>query len=139
MKVRFKPTVQGIPTAQIGGDEFGYYTNYAVVQPLEESVESQNDNLGKDIASQDGNVLFRRTPVVWVPWLDRDTTNPFYGINWSWVRAYVLGGEWMRETNIEYTPGQHNVSSHFVDLTWYIVVKNRRANFCLSNGTTYPS
>lgn len=139
VKTKFKPATSGIPSAQIGGDEFGYYTNYAVIQPLEESVESQNDNLGSDVASQDGRTLFRRTPVTWVPWLDRDTTNPFYGINWSWLRVYVLEDEWMRETNITNTPGQHTVASHFVDLTYNFVCKNRRANFCLSNGTTYPS
>ncbi len=139
VKTRFKPATQGIPTAQIGGDEYGYYTNYAVIQPLEESVESQNDNLGSDVASQDGKVLFRRTPVVWVPWLDRDSTNPFYGINWSWLRVYVLEDWWMKETNIQYTPGQHTVSSHFLDLTYQFLTKNRRASFVLSNGTTYPS
>jgi hypothetical protein len=137
-KVDFQPSVDGIPSPNTG-DSFGFYTTYAVVQPLEETLESQNDNLGKDIASQDGKVLFRRVPVTWVPWLDRDTTNPFYGINWGWFKTHILRGEWMRETNIPYTPGQHNVASHFIDLTYNWVCKNRRENFVLSNGVTYPS
>ena len=136
-KTDFQPPVDGIPTPNTG-DEYGFYAPYAVVQPLEEAVESQNDNLGPDVASMDGKTLFRRVPVTVVPWLDRDTTNPFYGINWGWFKTYILRGEWLRETRIEYTPGQHNVASNFIDLTYNWVLKNRRACFCLSNGTSYP-
>lgn len=137
-KTDFKPPTSGIPTPNTG-DEYGFYTNYAVVAPLEESAESANDNLGPDMAKFDGKVLFRRVPVVWVPWLDRDTTNPFYGINWGWLKLYIARDWWMRETNIPHTPGQHTVASHFYDFMYQIVSKNRRCHLVLSNGTTYPS
>lgn len=137
-KTDFLPPVDGIPSPNTG-DEYGFYCNYATIQPLEEAVEAQNDNLGMDVASQDGKTLFRRVPVTYVPWLDRDTTNPFYGINWGWMKTYVLRGWWMKETNIPYTPGQHTVASHFLDCQYNFVSKNRRCHFVLSNGTTYPS
>lgn len=137
-KTLFKPPVDGIPTPNTG-DKYGFYTNYAVVQPLEEACESQNDNLGPDIDKYDGRVMFRRLPVNWIPWLDRDTTNPFYGLNWGWFKTYILRGEWMKETNVPITPGQHTVASHFIDLTLQWVSKNLRCHFVLSNGTTYPS
>jgi hypothetical protein len=139
VKTRFRPPTEGIPTPNTG-DKWGFYTNYAVIQPLEEACESQNDNLGPDIAKYDGKTLFRRLPVTWVPWLDRDTTNPFYGINWGWFKTYILRGEWMRETNVPITPGQHTVASYFIDCTLQWVSKNiREGGFVLSNGTTYPS
>jgi hypothetical protein len=137
-KILFRPPVDGIPTPNTG-DEYGFYTNYAVLQPLEEAVESQNDNLGKDVASMDGKTLFRRVPVAWVPWLERDTTNPFYGINWGFFKTYILRGWWLRETSIAHTPGQHTVASHFIDSTYQFVSKNRRCHMVASNGTTYPS
>lgn len=137
-KTDFIPPVDGIPSPNTG-DEYGFYTNYAVVQPLEEAAESQNDNLGSDVASHDGKTMFRRVPVTWVPWLERDTTNPFYGINWGWMKTYILRGWWLRETNIEYTPGQHTVASHFIDLTYNFLSKNRRCHLVGSNGTTYPA
>lgn len=137
-KTDFLPPVDGIPTPNTG-DEYGFYTNYAVIQPLEEAVEAQNESLGVDVASQDGKTLFRRVPVTWVPWLERDTTNPFYGINWGWLKTYILRGWWMKETSIPYTPGQHTVASHFLDCTYEFVSKNRRCHLIGSNGTTYPS
>lgn len=137
-KTGFMPSVEGIPSPNTG-DEYGFYTNYSVVQPLEESLMAQNDNLGADVASQDGRTLFRHVPVTWVPWLDRDTTNPFYGINWGWLKTYILEGWWMKETNLPITPGQHTVASHFLDCTYNITSKNRRCHFVMSNGVTYPS
>ncbi len=137
-RTNFEPAVDGIPSPDTG-DDYGFYTVYPVIQQLEEIGVAQNDNLGKDIASQDGKMLFRRVPVSWVPFLDADTTNPFYGINWGWLKTYILQGEWMRETNIPYTPGQHNVASHFLDCTYQIVSLNRRPHFIASNGVSYPA
>jgi hypothetical protein len=131
----FRPPVDGIPTPNTG-DDYGFYTNYSVLQPLEEALESQNDNLGLDIAKMDGKVRFRNVNVVWVPWLERDTTNPFIGIDWGWLKTYILEDEWMRETSVPITPGQHNAHSHFLDLTYNWVSKNRRCHLCISNGTT---
>ena len=138
VKTDFLPPVDGIPTPNTG-DEHGYYCNYATLQPLEEALESQNDSLGPDIASMDGHVHFRGVPVTYVPALDPDTTNPLYAINWGWFKTYKLRGEWMRETYIPYTPGSHNIASHFIDLTLQWVHKNPRSSGVISNGTTYPS
>jgi hypothetical protein len=137
-KSQWMPVVSGIPAPNTG-DVWGFYCNYATRQPLEEALESQNQNLGMDIASMDGKVLLRNTPVNYVSWLDRDTTNPFYGINWGWFKTYILRDWWLRETNIPFTPGQHTVASHFIDLRYQFICKNRRMCFVGSNGTTYPS
>ncbi len=138
LKTYFEPPVDGIPSPSTG-DEYGLYSNYSVIQPLEEALESQNDNLGHDIASMDGKTIFRRVPVTWVPWLEKDTTNPFIGINWGWFKTYILRGWWLKETNLPYTPGQHTVASHFIDCSYQFVSKNRRCHFIGSNGTTWPS
>lgn len=134
----FEPPVDGIPTFNTG-DKYGFYTNYGVIGPLEEALENQNDDLGPDIASQDGKVIFRRVPVTWVPKLEADTTNPIYGINWGWFKTYILSGWWLRETNVPIYPGQHTVSAHFMDCTYQWITKNRRCHFVGATGTTYPS
>jgi hypothetical protein len=137
-KVDWMPPVDGIPTPNTG-DDYGFYCNYATIQPLEEVTRGGNDSNSWDIAHADGKTLFRRQPVVYVPWLDRDTTNPFYGINWGWMKTYVVKNWWMRETAIPITPNNHNIHTQFVDCTYQIVTKNRREHFVLSTGTSYPS
>ncbi len=134
----FEPPVDGIPEPNTG-DAYGFYTNYGVLGPLEELLTSQNENLGNDIASKDGDTMFRRVPVSWVPKLEADTTNPIYGINWGWMKTYVLEGWWLRETNVPVYPGQHTMSAHFLDCTYQYITKNRRCHFVGATGTTYPS
>jgi hypothetical protein len=134
----FQPPVDGIPTFNTG-DDCGFYTNYSVIGPLEESLEAQNDNLGLDIASQDGKVLFRRVPVEWIPKLESDTTNPFYGINWGSFKTHVLKNWWLKETHIPNYPGQHTIAAHFMDCTYQFIAKNRRCHFVVATGTTYPA
>ena len=133
----FEPPVDGIKTFNTG-DDYGFYTNYGVIGPLEEALESQNDDLGPDIASMDGRVVFRRVPVMWVPRLETDTTNPVYGINWGYLKTFVLDGWWLKETHIPNYPGQHTISAHFLDLTYQFVTRNRRCNFVLATGVTTP-
>lgn len=133
----FKPPVEGIPTFSTG-DTWGFYSNYAVIGGLEEILESQNDSLGADVASMDGKVLFRRTPIEWVPYLEADTTNPVYGINWGQFKTYILQGWWLRETNVPVYPGQHTIDAHFMDCTYQWITKNRRCHFVIATGTTYP-
>ncbi len=137
-KTKFKPPVEGIPTAN-GGNTYEFYTTETVIGTLEELLEAQNESLGVDIDPMSGKVMFQRTPVVWVPYLDADTTNPVYGLNWSHIETVVLAGWWLKRTVVPVYPGQHTMSAVFLDSTYQIVFKNRRGSFVLSNGTTYPS
>lgn len=135
---KFMPPVENIPTFNTG-NQWGYYSNYGVIGAMEEILESQNENLGPDVASQDGKVIFRRAPVEWVPKLEADTTNPVYGINWGEFKTVVLSGWWGKETNVPVYPGQHTISAHFMDWTYQWVARNRRSHFVVATGTTYPS
>lgn len=134
----FQPPVDGIPTFNTG-DEYGFYTNYGVYGPLSEALDSQNDNLGNDLDKYTGTVHFRRVPVTWVPKLEADTTNPVYGINWGYLKTYILKNWWLRETHVPIYPGQHTMSAHFLDCTYNFITKNRRCHFVMATGTTYPS
>ena len=134
----FTPPVENIPTFNTGND-WKFYSNYAVVGGMEELLESQNESLGSDVASQDGSVLFRRSALEWVPKLEPDTTNPVYGINWGEFKTYILSGWWTKETNVPIYPGQHTISAHFMDCTYQWIMKNRRSSFVVATGTTYPA
>lgn len=137
METDFEPTVPGIPSPNTG-DKYGYYTNRPVYQAMETQLENQNDNLGADLDPMHKKVMFHGIPVTYVPYLNADTTNPFYGINWGWMKIAIARGEWMRETNIPHVANSHNVAANFIDLMWNLLCKNRRVNFVAAMGTSYP-
>ena len=112
------------------GTNFGYYTNYNVIGTLEELLEDQNENLGNDVASKDGDVMFRRNPVVWVPNLEDRTGDPVFGINWGVFKPVFLRGEFMRQSGPNNTSGaQRNVIKTFWDTSYNNVCYDRRKCF----------
>lgn len=131
----FEPAVEGIPQYSTG-DRYGFYTNYDVLGTLEELLEAQNDNLGNDIASQDGRPVFRRTPVEWVPKLDDDSDDPVYGMNWGVFKPTFLKGEFLREDGPSIVAGQHTTYAVHVDCTYNFECRNRRLCFVLAKNTT---
>jgi hypothetical protein len=137
-KTNFKPPVAGIP-GNAGANSYGFYTTESVISTMEDILEAQNESLGVDIDPMSNKVMFQRTPLEWVPYLDADTTNPVYGLNWKWIQTIVLAGWWMKRTAVPVYPGQHTMSVVFLDSVYQIVFKNRRAHFVLATGTTYPS
>jgi len=95
----------------------GIYTNDTVVGLLEEEVEKQNMSLGNDVASKDGKVLFKSTPIVYAPYLDLDTDNPIYTIDWKHLAIGVLEG-WENNLSAPYmVPDYHLVSRVDLDAT----------------------
>ena len=133
--IDWMPLVDDMPQYETGND-FGWYTNYAVLQPMEEILESQNENLGNDIASMDGRVIFKRTPVSPVIELDKDTTNPIYGVNWGEMHTMGLTSEWMRETSVPVNPNQPTIQAVHTDCTYNLLCRNRRKQAVLSTGTS---
>lgn len=137
-KTDFKALVDDIPQYSVGRD-MGLYTNYDTLAQLEGLLEAQNENLGTDLASMDGRVMFRRVGVTDVDELKQDSTQPIYGINWSELGTVGLRGEWMNETTEPRVAGQHTVSATFTDCSFNLLCRNRRKQFVLSTNTTMPS
>jgi len=131
----FEPAVENIPDYNTG-DQYGFYSNYNFIGRAEELLAAQNDNLGPDVASQDGNLLFRRVPVVWVPKLEADTDDPIYGINWGVFKPVFLEGEWLREEGPEKVAGQHTTYAVHVDCTYNFIDRDRRKCFVVAKGTS---
>lgn len=139
VKTGFKNPVD-IPDYKEGKDRYGYYTTYDVLAILEKYLEAQNEQMGQDIASQDGRTLFRGSPVRWVPYLDADTSSPMYMINWAFLKSFFLKGWYMKEGKPIRSAKSHNVWEVWVDLTWNTECVDRRRHAVLSvlskTGTT---
>lgn len=125
-KTRFKPPVD-IPTYAKSGRDRAYFAPYTVVATMERLAENQNDNLGNDLASKDGKVIFRGAAVNPVPQLDSDSTNPVYQIDFSEFFPCFLKGDYLVETKPKARSGKHRVIEVFIDATWTACCRNRRA------------
>lgn len=115
------------------GSRYRHYTTESVFSTFEDVGESQNENLGRDIASVDGfDLTFRGNPIRWIPALDADTSNPVYGIDHSTFMPVCLKGDYLRESDAKPVPFQHNAYAVFVDLSYNYLNFDRRRNWVLS-------
>lgn len=96
-KTDFRPPVKDIPNA-VAKRRLAFFTTYEVTSKMEELLEAQNDNLGKDVASMDGQVTIFKIPVVPVPELERVATaasDPIYQLDNDSFFCVFLEGEYM--------------------------------------------
>jgi hypothetical protein len=112
--------------------EFGMrrqiFLNEATISNIEDVGEGQNENLGRDVASMDDNIVFKRHPFVYSRYLDEDTTNPIYMVDTETIKPVVLKGDYLRESDAMRSPRQHNTFEVHIDLSINFVMTNRRAN-----------
>lgn len=110
------------------GARYRNYVNETTISAIESLGENQNENLGRDLASMDGTIVFRKLPVCWVPKLDEDTSNPWYMIDHSTFMPVCLKGDYLRESRAEKAPLQHNLYQIFIDLSYNFICLDRRRN-----------
>lgn len=106
-----------------GRDKYVLLVNNATMGGFENVGEAQNENLGKDVASfegqkdiyrADGTLTFRRKPIVFDPYLDNDSTNPIYVMDLSTWCMYV-----MKKLNMEQTEPTLIGDGHHSYAVWY--------------------
>lgn len=122
-------------------EDYRLYTNRAVGSEIETIGEAQNENLGRDIApmevrsafktTEGGELLFRGNPIIQVPQLESDTSNPIYSINHRTFKVVCLKGGYMIETRNR-APYQHLVEQYFTDISYNYKCTNRRRNGVLA-------
>lgn len=109
------------------GQDYGYYMNENTLLALEDLGEAQNENIGRDLATFDGTMTFKRHSLNYVPYLDAlSTSNPIYGINWSYFFPVFLRGDYMRESKPIWLPDRHNTQVVYMDNTMNTKCVDRR-------------
>lgn len=132
-KCKFKSPVPGSDYTKGAGERYRLYVNETTFSAMEDIGESQNENLGKDIASNMfnvGSLALRGFPIVWTVALDADTQNPVYGIDHSTMMVVGLKGDWFRESE-NTAPLQHDTVQYFLNLSYNYLCLDRRRNFVL--------
>ncbi|MFW6118856.1 MAG: hypothetical protein ACOC7S_00820 [Planctomycetota bacterium] len=108
------------------------YCNTITKIDLEELVEKRNDSLGNDLSPFNGITTFKRVPILHVPSLDSDSTNPIYFINHNHFRPYVQEGDYLREDQVPRSAEYPNVFVTFVNLSYNFICTNRREQAVMS-------
>lgn len=130
-KTKFRsPVSHAQPT--LGGMSNGIYVNDDVIGLVEEILEENNMNLGNDLNSKEGKTLFKGTPLTWAPYLDADTTDPVYMLDWKWLTIGVLSG-WENQLTKPYmVPDMHLVRRVDLDATLQMVCTDLRRQAVIS-------
>lgn len=114
-------------------NRYQIFVNNTTMMSLEDVGEAQNENLGRDLAPYDGQMLFRKNPIMQVPFLADDSTNPVYFINWDAFKIITQADIFMKET-VKPSGTQHTVVTKFIDLAWNTICYDRRRLAVLSVG-----
>jgi len=124
-KTKFRsPVSHSQPT--FGKMRNGIYVNSDTLGLVEEVLEDQNMNLGNDVASKDGRSLFKGSPFTYVPYLDADTKDPVYTLDWMWMAIGVLAG-WENNLSKPYmVPDMHLVRRTDLDCSLNMACTNLR-------------
>jgi hypothetical protein len=118
--------------------------NEDTVEAFENIGEGQNENLGRDLApmnsgstvglrkTPDGEIVFKRKPIIYAEPLDDDTSDPIYGIDLGSFYAMVRKGDNMRESDFKEWGTQHDVFVRFLDHAPQFICANRRSQWVIS-------
>jgi len=131
-KTRFRSVVSHAEPS-LGAMANGIYTNDTVLGIMEELLEDQNMNLGNDLDSKGGRVQFKSSPVIYAPYLDNDTENPVYMLDWKWLAIGVMPGWENNMTKPYMVPNKHLVRRVDLDATLQMICTNLRRQAVLYN------
>ena len=110
------------------GKQFRHYVNEATISLMEDVGEAQNENLGRDLATMDGQMTLHSNPIIYIPYLDNDTQNPVYSIDHSTFYPIVQEGMFLLEHPASKDPSNHNKYYVPIDLMYNYICIDRRRN-----------
>lgn len=101
--------------------------NQDTLEAFEDAAQDQNDQLGPDVARYDGEATFKRMPLVYVHFLDADTTNPIIGCDYDVLEPVALEGDLFYRHDPAWLTGlMHNTMACWIDLSVLIKCYDRR-------------
>lgn len=107
------------------------YCNIDTWLDLQELMRRNNENLGSDLAKDEGMTTICGVPIKRVPHLDSDSQDPVLGVNWDTFYPVALESEFLYESKAMPHPQQHRVLKVDCDLTANYVCVDRRSQFVI--------
>lgn len=132
MVTGFKSPVPDATGSITHNDRRKIYCNLDGWNDMVEAAQGNNENLGPDLDKYNGEVAFNRLSIQWVPYLDTDTTDPFYLVDHNTFKTAILKGDYLRETGPRDSKRSHNIKEMWTDLTFQFLCLDRRRNAVIS-------
>jgi len=107
--------------AKLRAAKKGCYCNFDTLVALQELLDDRDDNtapkdmMGGVLARIGMTVMINSLPVLGIPQLNSDTSDPFYCIDFKRFIPVVQDGYWMEESEPMYDKSQHTVFTVFLD------------------------
>ena len=126
LKIQFQSpyTVKDLELGPLSN--YRIYCNTDSYVALVELCRQQNENIGADLARYNGITVFSRVPIIHIPYLDNDTSDPVYMVNHNKFEPFVLDGDYFRESPPMNSREQSNVFTTVTDLSYNFLCTNRR-------------
>lgn len=102
----------------------GIYVNSDTYRELEALFDTRNMNLGSDLGGK--KVTFKGTPITYAPYLDNDSSDPVYMIDWKYMAVGCLAGWENNLTSPYMVPGKHTVRRVDMDASLNTICVDRR-------------
>lgn len=113
-------------------DSFRVYCNTETYRKFDAVKRNQNDDLGNDIGTDiGGRAIFNGNPIVRVPKLDEDTSDPVYMINHNAFKVMIMEGDFLRESPVKEVGDNHNQYVVWIDMSYNYLCEDRRAQSVL--------
>jgi hypothetical protein len=122
-------------------------TNEDVLEAMENIGEAQNENLGRDMAPMtagqnapwpgmmktgEGDITFKKNPIIHARKLDDDTSDPLYGMDMSTFNAMTKAGDNMDLGAFKEHPTQGRAYTAKLYHSAQFICDNRRNNWVIS-------
>jgi len=130
-KTQFRSPVSH-STPELRAMSNGIYVGDTVIGLMEEELESNNMNLGNDLASKDGRTTFKSTPITYAPKLDDDSSDPIYMLDWKWLAVGIMAGWENNLTKPYMVKGKHLVRRVDLDASLNMICTDPRKQTVLS-------
>lgn len=131
-KTSFQSPILPTDIEKIEVAKYRIYTNNVCLNAFEELARQQNDQVGSDLAAFMGRAAIRNIIPRYVPVLDADTRNPWYGINLNDFQVKALKRSWFTEKDAmpvsARTPSSYVV---WIMANWNLACLNRRGSFVI--------
>ena len=108
-------------------DTYRTYVNNETYLNLQMKMEDQNENLGPDVGrTAAGNLAFNGNPVVAVPYLNDDSSDPVYMLCHDVFKVIVQSGNFLRESEVIRSSKNSDLYVVFITLKYNYICTDRR-------------